>query len=103
MALTPEQIRAWTERTCAEQQVAVAVTNPITLNRIGVLLGRAEGAAPAGAPPPAPALQPPDRIDAVGVESSRTRLGVGVDDGVVEDRGDDGALPVEVEPGPLVA
>jgi hypothetical protein len=102
MALTPEQVRAWTERTCAEQQVAVAVTNPITLNRIGVLLGRAEGAAPSGAPPPAPALQPPDRIDAVGIEPARTRGAVAIDDGVVEHGGDDGALPVEVEPGPLV-
>jgi hypothetical protein len=36
--LTREQIIAWTERTCAEQQRPVAVSDPITLARVGVLL-----------------------------------------------------------------
>jgi hypothetical protein len=68
MALTPEQIREWVERSCADQGVPVALTDPATLARIGVLLGRDGSAAPEGCAASGPALQPPDRTDAVRLE-----------------------------------
>jgi hypothetical protein len=82
--VSEQQVRAWVERSCAEQQIAVAVTDPATLSRIGALLGGTGGAAPAGAPPPAPDLQPPDRLHAVRIEPSGTRRGVGLHDCVGE-------------------
>jgi len=93
MAVTFDAVREWVERSCAEQGVPVAVTDPATLGRIGVLLGGA-GAAPAGGAA-RPGLQPPQRTHAVRIEPSGGAAGA--DHGVVEDRGDDGPLPVEVE------
>jgi hypothetical protein len=101
--LSPEQVAAWLADSCARQDVPVAVTDPRTLARIGVLLGGTGGAAPEGGAAPRPHLQPPDRLDAVGVEPARSRQCVGVDDRVVENRGDNRPLPVEVEADPLVA
>ena len=101
--LSPEQVAAWVVESCAQQQVPVAVTHPGTLARIGALLGGPGCAAPAGGAAPRPSLQPPDRLDATGIESARAGQGVGVDDGVVEDGGDDRSLTVQVQVGPLVA
>jgi hypothetical protein len=95
--LSPEVVRAWVERSCAQQQVPVTVSDPVTLARIGVLLGRGGSAAPGGGAAARTSLGPPDRRHAVGIEPSGTFSGVGGDDAVVEDRADDGALPVEVE------
>lgn len=100
--LSAEQIRRWTERTCAEQQVPVAVTDPLTIARIGDLLGRDGCAAAGGRAAPGPALQPPDRTNAVGIEPVAATL-PGTDDGLVEQGGDDGSLAVEVEGGPLTS
>ena len=49
MALTPEQIRAWVERSCEQQQIPVAIADPTTLARIVVLLGGGKADAPEGA------------------------------------------------------
>jgi hypothetical protein len=100
--LSAEQVRAWVNRSCHEQRVPVAVTNPSTLSRIGVLLGRGRDAPqPEAAPRPDPSLQPPDGLDAVGVEPTRTRSRVGTNDGIVENGGHHGTLTVKVQPGPL--
>lgn len=55
MALTPDQIRAWTVASCADQQVPVAVTDAGTLRDVAVLLsaGRPRPV-PQGAARPAP-------------------------------------------------
>ena len=99
--VTPEQIRAWVEASCAQQGVPVAVTDPATVERIVVLLGGTGREGPGRGAATRRGLQPPDRGDAVGAE--RFGGSPGADGGVVEDGGDDGALAVEVEPGPFVA
>lgn len=38
--IDPEEVRAWLERTCAEQGVAVKVSDPATVARIVTLLGQ---------------------------------------------------------------
>jgi hypothetical protein len=50
MAVTREQVVAWVERTCADQQLPVAITDVATLKRIGVLLGRGGPPRPQDAP-----------------------------------------------------
>lgn len=100
--MTPEQIRAWVDRSCTAQQVPVTVTDPATLARIGALLGRDGCAAAEGRAAPAPGLQPPDRTDAVGIEPVPAPL-AWPDHGMVKHSSDDGTLPVQVERGPLAS
>ena len=66
--VTPEQVRAWVEASCAEQGVEVAVSDPATVVRIVVLLGGPGRAAADRRAAARAALQPPDRTHSVGVE-----------------------------------
>lgn len=99
--LTPEQIREWVVASCERQGVPVAVSDASTVHRVVVLLtGRAPHGLPGGEPAADGGLELPDGDGTRRVE----RVGRGgVDDGVVEDGFDDGALPVEVERGPLAS
>ncbi|MEI7779498.1 MAG: hypothetical protein WCJ42_08710 [Actinomycetes bacterium] len=38
MELTSEQVRAWLEASCAEQDVPVAISDPVTVQRVVTLL-----------------------------------------------------------------
>ena len=54
VAVTPEQVRAWVEQSCAEQGVPVLVDDPGTLAQVVVLLtGQAARPAGRGSGPPA--------------------------------------------------
>lgn len=66
--LTPEQVRAWVERSCAEQDIDVAVTDPATVARIVVLLGGTGREGPGRDAADRAALQAPDRTHPVRVE-----------------------------------
>jgi hypothetical protein len=103
----PERLAAWVEASCAAQGVPPRVTDPALLRRVVVLLGgEADGpraqARSASARPVADRSESPDRAHPVGVQGPGAG-DAGPDDGVVEDRGDDGVLPAEVEAGPLGA
>lgn len=108
MALDPNWLAGWVAASCAAQGVPVKVTDPGVLFRVGVLLGVRAGATRAhGAPAPStwghrPPLQPPDWPHALGVKAPRPG-DTGGDDGVVEDGGDDGGLPVQAQTRPAVA
>lgn len=108
MAVDPVWLAGWVAASCAAQAVPVKVTDTGVLSRVGALLGvRARATRAPGAPAPstrgrAAPSQPPHGLHAVGVEDA----GSGArrcDDGVVEDRGDDGGLPVQAQGGPAVA
>ena len=38
--VSPEEVRAWVERTCAEQGLAVKVTDPSVVRDVALLLGQ---------------------------------------------------------------
>lgn len=97
-------LAAWVAASCERHRVPVKVADPDALARVAVLLGVAD-------PQPAAVLtlvrggavvgsEPPDRVDAVGVEAAGTG-GAWADHDVIEDRGDDRGLPGHVEVGPL--
>lgn len=103
-----DAVRAWVERTCAEQGIDVAVTDPVTVRKVAALLGvvsdgpRAH-ARSASTRPADPHLQvSPFGLDSVDVQGPRAGS-AGQDRGVVENGSDDGVLPVEVEVSPLSA
>ena len=102
-AVTDAQVAAWTTTSCQAQGLAVTVTDPIVIGQVAVLL--TDGAA-RGAPVRGDARnrrsQAPHRLDTVDVERSATGGGR-LDDGVIEDRGDDGLLAGEVEVRPLAS
>lgn len=99
--LTPEQVREWVVASCERQGVPVAVSDAATVHRVVVLLtGRAPQELPAGRRAENGGSQLPDGNHARRVEPVR---GGRTDDGVVQDRLHDGALPVEVERGPLAS
>lgn len=103
--IPPDELAAWVEASCAAQGVPVKVTDPTVRRRVGVLLGASEaprgGARGAGdhEAPRAASGAPNDR-DPVGVEPLDSRRS-GPNLGVVDHRGDDGALLVErtIHPG----
>lgn len=96
-ALTEEQIRVWTATSCAEQGLPVAITDPVVVDRVAVLLtGRARRNGRARPPAGDDRSQAPHGLDPVDVEAA-TVCGCGVDGGVVEDGGDDRGLAGEVE------
>lgn len=94
-----EAVRALVERTCAEQGLPVTVGSPAVVEQVSALLGR--GIATSASKRRAPSHSP-DRLRALGVDVPSAHL-AGVDDHVIEDCLDDGALPVEVEGGPLAS
>ncbi len=94
--LTPDQLAAWVEASCAAQGVPARVSDPAVLRRVGVLLGgllgglRGEGSEP-------PHRADPGRVQAAGTADP------GPDHGVLEHGAHDGVLAVQVQPRPLVA
>ncbi len=94
----PQAVAAWLKASCARAGIAVQVTDPLALHRISVLLGGEPGERPRqakrAARPRNPSLQPPDRLDAIGIEASAPSLGGGADHQVVDDGPNDGGLPV---------
>ncbi len=110
---TREAARAWVVASCQAQGVPVLVTDLRVLASVaGLVSGRGTGTAGAPRGPragaergwsaPRPGSDFPDGLHAVGVEGPGSGDSGG-DDSVVENGGDDGVLPVEVEPGPLSA
>lgn len=104
-----DKLRAWVERTCAEQGVPVAITDPVTVGRVAVLLGVAADGPRAHTPsggstrPDAASLEaPPLRLDPLNVETAGSGR-AGEDGGVVQDGTHDRVLSAEVEPRPLSA
>ena len=96
--MTPEEIAAWVQRSCAEQGVPEKVSDPATVDRVVTLLrgraparSRAERASTGGQG----RSDAPHGTDAVGVEPVGT-VGGG-DHGMIEDGLDDLGLPGEVE------
>jgi hypothetical protein len=74
-----ELARAWVEASCADQGLPVKLTDPSVLARVATLLGLPESSGV------------PDGIKAGRIEPVQP-ASAGVDDQVVEDGGDDGAL-----------
>ena len=104
MAIDRDALRAWVESTCANQGVPVLVTDAGAVSQLRTLLsvrGSAEGAR-AGARRGPRRSEGPGRHDSVRVQSAGSG-GAGEDGGVVENGGDDGGLPGEVESFPGVA
>jgi hypothetical protein len=82
----PAVVRAWVEQSCAGQGVAVKISDPLTVRRVGVLLGASDVGGPgadggrtasgaraaraARVPRRRRVLQPPDGVDAGGVEAA---------------------------------
>ena len=93
--IDPEVVRAFVVQSCAAQGVPVKVTDEATVARardlLGGAAGRAAGAWTRPADPDAARLQSPHGLDAARVEPLSAGP-AGTDDGVVEDRGDDGVL-----------
>lgn len=103
----PLAVAAWLAASCARSGVAVTVTDPSALRQISVLLGAETGERPRQAKraalPRLRSLQPPDWLDALGVESISAREGGGLDDNVVDQRSHDGGLSSKVQGLPPVA
>src|SRR4051794_31278988 len=104
--VSPDALRSWVERTCAEQGIEVAVTDPVTVRKVAALLGaapdgpRAHARSASTRPADVHLQVSPFGLDPVDVQ--RPRAGrAGQDRGVVDDGADDGVLPVEVKVGPV--
>lgn len=103
--VSPEAVRAWVEASCLAQGLAVKVADVAVVSRVEVLLmGRAGRPAPAagGRSGRSGPSKPPDRHDPGRVEGVGSS-GAGVDDGMVEQRPDDGVLAGQVQARPLSA
>lgn len=107
VGIDQEWLAAWVQESCAAQGVPVKVSDPVVVDRVGVLLGvaaggrRAHGAAAPSTHPPQ-ASQPPDRADAARVQPACAG-GARADDRVVQQRRDDRRLPFQVQLGPAFA
>lgn len=105
--LPADELGAWVEATCAAQGVPARVTDAVLVRRVVVLMGgsaespRAQQRS-AGARAVAECSQPPNRLHPVPVQAAGSG-DAGGNDGVVEDRSDDGVLSAEIESGPLSA
>lgn len=85
-----ERARAWAERSCLSQGVAVKISDPRTLRDVAQLLGASVERSHA-----------PDGLQPGGVEAV-VPAPTGADDDVVEDGGDDRVLPREGQVGPAL-
>jgi hypothetical protein len=79
------QVRVWVEASCAEQGLAVKVTDSEALSGVAVLLGAAPGKA-GGRPAGRPRSKPPDGLEAAGIEAVQAAA-AGADDDVVKHSG----------------
>ena len=85
-----EQARAWAERSCLDQGLAVKITDSRTLRDVASLLGVNLGGSDL-----------PHGGQAVGIEAV-VPAPTGADDHVVEDGGDDRVLPRQGQVGPAL-
>ena len=85
-----ECARAWAERSCLDQGLAVRISDPRTLRDVASLLGVNVGGS-----------DPPYGGQAVGVEAV-VPAPAGTDDDVIEDGSDDRVLPREGQVGPTL-
>jgi hypothetical protein len=92
--MKPADLIEWVERSCAAQGVAPKVTDANAIAKVRVLLTGRDG--PGG--PRARSQTPPGK-DALGIKVVSAGRS-GADNGVVEDCGDDGVLPGEIQTGP---
>lgn len=99
--MSNDELAAWVSASCARHGVPVKVTDTAVIARAVTLLS--SGAVrPQRGRSPRKGLQPPDGIDAVGVQGRRAGR-ARPNHSVVQDRCDNGVLPSEVERGPLFA
>lgn len=98
--LPVEQIVRWVEASCASQGLAPRIADTAVIRRVVALVGVADPAGGVGRR--TGRSQSPDGRHTVGVESPRAERSR-CDDSVVEYRGDDGVLFVEVQRPPLSA
>lgn len=99
--MSPDDLAAWVTASCERHGVPAKITDAGVVAKVVVLMGEGADGRGSGAPatPPTgrqPALQPPDRIDPARVEATRPGSSRS-DHSVVEDRLDDGVLPVQPE------
>ena len=104
--VSAEAVRAWVEASCLAQGLTVKVVDAAVVSRVEVLLtgrtGRPAAARQGGRSGRGETSQPPHRDDPGRVQGVGA-LRAGVDDGVVEQRADDGVLTGQVEARPLSA
>ena len=101
-----DDVRAWLEASCAAQGVPMVVTDAVVLSQVAVLIS-GQGGRRTRQAQRAPALQQPLSEPPVGLYTGRVQASgsgcPGGDDGMIEQGGNDGVLPVQVQVGPLSA
>lgn len=100
-----DHVEAWVRRTCAEQGLAVKVTDALVLAQVVTLLGQRREAAHAAEPRAEPlpcASEAPGGLDAVRIQAL-SALHAGADGGVVQYGANDSRSPAERKSGPLIA
>lgn len=102
--ITPDQVEAWVQRSCADQGVALRVIDSDVIGHVSALFGsRGKGrpSAPrSGRRQGAASSKSPRGLDSVRVETL-CPSSAGPNRGVVEQRADDGYLPTQCELFPL--
>lgn len=96
------ELAAWVAASCQRHGVPLKVTDAGVVSRVAVLLSGKTAHPAASAGGRRSGSEPPDEIHPGGINSTGSG-GAGPDDGVVEQRLDDGVLAGEVEVGPLSA
>ena len=91
--LTDAEVWAWVEASCAKQKLEPRVSDRTTVGRVAALILGRDVRLP---------LDPPDRLNTIGVEAVKP-ASTGTNDGVVHDGLHDGSLPRQWEGGPLSA
>lgn len=103
VGLSAQDLADFVRRSCERQGVPLFVTDAAVVAGVVVLLGGGSGGGEAKPAPARPApSESPVEFDSVRVEGSGAG-GAGSDDGMVEDRGDDGRLAGEVQVVPPAA
>ena len=106
LSFSGDELAAWVAESCARQGVPLKVTDTAVVSRMVTLLGSPDGRGGLGGTPIRPdrrgPSQAPHDLHSVRVQRPGS-WGAGVDDHVIDDRPDDGALASEVEAGPLSA
>lgn len=107
--LPPDRLREWVESSRAALGLPPKVTDAVAVARVVTLLGASAGtsraqarSASARGPADQPSEDPFEVLHSIGVQGAGSG-DAGGDDSVVENGGDDGVLPGEVEGGPLGA
>lgn len=99
--LSGEALEAWVAQSCRAQGVPLKVTDARTVAKVLTLLsGRPDRSGPGRPGRTDGRSETPGQLHPLGVESSGAGS-PGSNDGMVEDRVDDGALLIEIEARPL--